>query len=670
MKGYYKRRNHGAFYRKGHPYFAKKSTHLIKNTSPQPSTSQHLESEPPGDVTRKHSSRFQQKVEHGRTISNEQSGSNQRHHLRPRKLKKTVSDGNRIVNNIKMVEMMNSLYAAHARHKCENLQVKIVQEIKYGLAWAFKFQCQNCRFTSAFYKSYQEVSLGNRTKRGKKSAVVNLSLAIGLMDTPIGNAKFRLLLTALDIPPPTKTNMQRHSNTVSEKIKELNQKDMSEKRKLVEAHNIHLSKTGNPKEINFSLDGRYNSRGFGSAQKPGQSSSQAYTVAVENLTEQQYVIALAPENKLCWTGARLRSRGFAVKCPGGHAECTANLEYVAPHSERNMAYRIAADLSLEDYWAFSVTTDGDTKAWLGVQDFYQTLKSTWSVDRQADPNHLGVRQINKCRKASFSKGMFPNLSSQRDARSRALNAFSKDVRSRCTLVIEELFKRGRGDLDEIVSFLPDTVAATINCYAGNCSFCPEKSLMCSGVDKGCWWVKSSFLAPHHITHLEMNEGDKQLLKAILEMRLSEDALLKVSSGTSTQKCEAFNSSTASTLRKGVNYSRNFEGRVNSAAHRINNTLGKSLKDKISYVTGRQLSPQTTSALDDITRDYERHKQDTVTYSFKRNRVRKRARNEADYYLYREGLPDNLEPDYIKGQLDDEHNYASSGRKIVKKRKRP
>ena len=101
----------------------------------------------------------------------------------------------------------------------------------------------------------------------------------------------------------------------------------------------------------------------------------------------------------------------------------------------------------------------------GVQDFYQTLKSTWSVDRQADPNHLGVRQINKCRKASFCNGMFPNLTSQRDARSRALNAFSKDVMSRCTFVIEELFKKGRGDLDEIVSFLPDTVAATINWYA-------------------------------------------------------------------------------------------------------------------------------------------------------------------------------------------------------------
>ena len=44
------------------------------------------------------------------------------------------------------------------------------------------------------------------------------------------------------------------------------------------------------------------------------------------------------------------------------------------------------------------------------------------------------------------------------------------------------------------------------------------------------------------THLEMNEGDIQLIKAILEMRLREDVPLKASSGISTQKCEAFNSS--------------------------------------------------------------------------------------------------------------------------------
>ena len=188
-----------------------------------------------------------------------------------------------------------------------------------------------------------------------------------------------------------------------------------------------------------------------------------------------------------------------MKCPGKHAGCTGNLEYVAPHSERNTAYRIAADLSLEDYWVLSVTTDGDTKSWLGVPDFYQSLKKSWTVDRQADPNYLAIRNISKCRKANFSMEMFRYLSCLRDAKRRGLNAFSKDVRSRCSLIIDELFQKRQGYIEVIVSVLPDTVSATIECYSGNCSFCPETSLVFSGLSDGNWWVKSSYLAPHRIS---------------------------------------------------------------------------------------------------------------------------------------------------------------------------
>ena len=76
---------------------------------------------------------------------------------------------------------------------------------------------------------------------------MNLSLAVVLMDTSIGNTKFSLILTALDIPPPIKTAMQRHSNEVTEKIKDLNKNDMLEKLWMVEACNKEI-KTGNPKE--------------------------------------------------------------------------------------------------------------------------------------------------------------------------------------------------------------------------------------------------------------------------------------------------------------------------------------------------------------------------------------------------------------------------------------
>ena len=108
--------------------------------------------------------------------------------LRPRHLEKKVSSGNRMVNNFKMVDMINPFFRAHAqdrRRHCHNLQVKILHEVKLRLAWKFKFQCQNCCFTSEIYKLYKEADFKDKN-RGAAPAAMNLSLAVVLMDTPIG----------------------------------------------------------------------------------------------------------------------------------------------------------------------------------------------------------------------------------------------------------------------------------------------------------------------------------------------------------------------------------------------------------------------------------------------------------------------------------------------------
>ena len=103
--------------------------------------------------------------------------------------------------------------------------------------------------------------------------------------------------------------MQKLSDKVSQAIIELNKKDMSDKLRIVKQHNA-VAGHKNAKQINVSMDGRHNVRGLKSSYKPGQSSSQAYTVAMENVTKEKYIIGLALENKLCWTGAWLQNRGF------------------------------------------------------------------------------------------------------------------------------------------------------------------------------------------------------------------------------------------------------------------------------------------------------------------------------------------------------------------------
>ena len=315
-------------------------------------------------------------------------------------------------------------------NECKNLNLQICKQVKQGLGWRFQFKCNNCRFISKLYSTFKEIPK-------TKSAAINTNLAMTLMDTSMGISKARLLFTSLDIPPPTHTLLQRLTDKVSTEIIELNEADMADKRRELEQYNINAGKK-NPKQIDVSMDGRYNARGFKSSYKPGQSSSQAYTVAIENMTKEQYIIGLAVENKLCWTGAWLRNRGFDVHCPGGHVDCTANIPYLQPHSERKMAYNIAEALSLEDFWIRTVTTDGDSKIYLGLTDFYEKLGQVWHVSHQQDPYHLGSRQEKKARTGQFSAEFLPDHLKSKDARQRALAAFSKDIRARSSAIIEEL----------------------------------------------------------------------------------------------------------------------------------------------------------------------------------------------------------------------------------------
>ncbi|OWF56500.1 hypothetical protein KP79_PYT13768 [Mizuhopecten yessoensis] len=48
-------------------------------------------------------------------------------------------------------------------------------------------------------------------------------------------------------------------------------------------------------------------------------------LGIETSTPKKWIIHVARtlQNKLCWTGAWLRGKGYGVNCPGGHPDCTA-----------------------------------------------------------------------------------------------------------------------------------------------------------------------------------------------------------------------------------------------------------------------------------------------------------------------------------------------------------
>lgn len=116
-------------------------------------------------------------------------------------------------------------------------------------------------------------------------------------------------------------------------------------------------------------------------------------VAIENQTDQQQIVGVHLQNKLCWVGAHLRNRGFQVNCPGSHVGCTANTAEAQPLSEYTIGEKLG-DLFVEDgIFLKYVTTDGDARIAEGVDLAMTKMAANWVVIRQADTTYLGQSQF-------------------------------------------------------------------------------------------------------------------------------------------------------------------------------------------------------------------------------------------------------------------------------------
>jgi hypothetical protein len=73
-----------------------------------------------------------------------------------------------------------------------------------------------------------------------------------------------------------------------------------------------------------------------------------------------------------------------------------------------------------------------------MTDFYDKLGNAWKVARQADPYHLGSRQVRKARASNWSPTMFEGKNLPGSARQLAIRAFAKYIRARCSAIIETL----------------------------------------------------------------------------------------------------------------------------------------------------------------------------------------------------------------------------------------
>lgn len=564
----------------------------------------------------------------------------------------------RFVHKEKIVELMNNTIAGHIKEmgqRCEVPVFEINSETKKGLCWVQSLKCKLCSYVGPRHKLYEEVETSSR---GPKYAKPNLALQVGLQDCPIGNTKARLLLLSTNTPIPSRSSMQKASNKVATLTSKAAEADLANRRKQLK----EVNKTRNispDAPVNITVDVRYNTTSITSHGKMGQSATQALGVAIEGQTDSKQIVGICFDNKLCKKGAQLRANGKDVKCPGGHPGCTATREMAVPFSEYDIGKKLGNDIANDNIFVRHVTTDGDSRSSEGVKDAMRAKDPFWSVIRQADTTHLSQSQFRRVQKAKFSQSMLPGRTKEeRNDQQKLLGA---DIKQRSHIIFQTMYAKTSGNMAEMRERMPEVIETTLDCYAGDCSKCKKKSIVCQG-EKKPWISQSMHLRNAGVTALNINDDDRKIMKELLSFYLGEASLDLMKLNSNTNKNESVNRAVSASLPKNVLFSRNGKARALTAVSRLNNGIGNSLIASLESV-GAPLSKggSVAKGVRQLQKCHTYHRAYVKTDAFRYARYRRRYMHMKEHMrvkaLRRQG-------DYQKRQLDPPFESLTSQRKAL------
>jgi hypothetical protein len=547
----------------------------------------------------------------------------------------------RLLDKEKNEHMWNACYAEHSCLKnCTQPSLVIDGERKWGLCWQQRLKCRNCSYQSKYHKLYEEVS---SPLRGVKAGAPNRGLQVGLQESTCGNTKARVIIAATNTPPPCRSAMQKQAISVAAITSTMTEDDL--RRRRVQSQEINsLRGLAVDTPINISVDVRYNSNTITSRRKMGQNASQAIGIAVEQQTDRKQIVSMYIENKLCWEGAMLRSRGFKVKCPG-HEGCSSTITEHTPLSEKNIGMQLGLPFAADGINVKHVVTDGDARSAEGIQEAMRTSHPCWITRREADTTHLGQSQFRHCVKAQFSKGMFNGKTA--DERKEQQKILGLDIKTRCHAIYSKLHMIHCGDAGSISAKIPKVVEATLLCYSGDCKKCRRHSLVCDGGKQKCWWNKSVHLHSYGLKEFNMTRHDEHILRELLLIKLGKEALQLTKLNQNTNKNEGINRGISASLPKNVNFSRTCKGRLSASVDRLNWGAGDSLHRKLEAcgtpVTRGGRVSQAINSLQKVS-NYDRE-------HFKLSSVRARERKCKQSQIQEHYTTKKKAREYKKHQLD-------------------
>lgn len=557
--------------------------------------------------------------------------------------------GYRIVRMNKVEEMWQEATAEHLKlkPKCTGkLQFDEEAEVKWGLGWQEGIKCSKCNYTSERKKLYNEVDSG---RPGRKAADLNVGANVGLTHTPIGPTGLRSILHSVNIPAPAASGFQKQANQVNAALEDLNKKDMKARREKLKDQN-ELKGLPRDAPIRAEGDGRYNNPLFTAAGKtPFQPSSQATYSINENQTKSKDIIAIQTANKLCQTGAlKAKKTGEVQQCktdkPAHSGSCSAN---IAAHKSIGDEYQYASDL-IEDLLGDDIkikyfTTDSDSRASKAANEVYKKYGIDLTTIPLKDTQHLGRGQRSKIISTNFTSDMFEG---RRTAdKSKAKTRFADDVTVRCAAEHAAAYKIHRDDREKLKTELGKSMEAILKCYQDDHSECEEKSFVCG--ENNRW--KKPFMKKD--TKINCTGKDELSFRECLNYRLGNDALDSTRFHTNTQKTESVNRIYSAKNPKNNTFSRNFPGRIHSAAFQANNGHAASMSLQLQGV-GAPITPG--GAVSGQLKAIE--KRQSYMKEYKKSPEAKSRRYELrvnKYKLYDSKSSEKTKIDYKKQLMDDE-----------------
>ena len=317
------------------------------------------------------------------------------YNLRPSSARSVGVEHSMMISHKKnTAKMWNYAFPAHSMMspKCKKAQFEIIDKHRKGIVQTQSLKCKKCKYETPPFKTYEEIDEPH--KRGPKLAVSNVALQNALLDTSIGQGKARHLLASIDVPPPSLSHLDKCASQTGEQIVKLGQENMDDN-----ANNAVECGDG---ALICAADARYNTSRIGNSRRTGVPlANQCITLVIEKNTGKNKIVAQHTQNKLCHKGNLLRNAGHKISCPD-HKGCSANVEQFVSLSESVGGLNVGRHFKQNQVKVSVATTDGDGRFVKGLEEGLGT-----SVERNADPVHLGQTQIKNTKKRVFSDAFFP-----------------------------------------------------------------------------------------------------------------------------------------------------------------------------------------------------------------------------------------------------------------------